>query len=151
MKWIISGVVVGAAIFGGMVVKSWTVPRDLGVEAGELKPLPFTPNAVSSQTGEAKHYVKPFPFKDSEADSVAALMEVLSSREDIEVMTQDTRYIHAVATTDLMKFKDDLEFLVDAEQKVIHFRSASRVGYSDGGMNRERYTQLYDAYEAISK
>lgn len=78
-------------------------------------------------------------------------MEVLTSREDIEVMTQDTRYIHAVATTAVMKFKDDLEFLVDAEQKVIHFRSASRVGYSDGGMNRKRYTELFEAYEAISK
>lgn len=151
MKWIISGAVVGAALFGGMVVKSWTIPRDLGVEAGHLKELPFTPNAVSSQTEDPKRYVEPFPFKGSEAESVAALLDVLTARQDIEVMSQDTRYIHAVATTPVMKFKDDLEFLVDADNEVIHVRSASRIGYSDGGMNRKRYTQLYDAYEAIAK
>jgi uncharacterized protein (DUF1499 family) len=37
-----------------------------------------------------------------------------------------------------LKFVDDLEIRIDSTQKVIHIRSASRVGYSDMGVNRKR-------------
>jgi uncharacterized protein (DUF1499 family) len=35
-------------------------------------------------------------------------------------------------------FVDDLEFRMAVEEKTIHVRSASRVGYSDLGLNRKR-------------
>ena len=45
-------------------------------------------------------------------------------------------------------FVDDVEFFVDAQQKVIHFRSASRVGYSDLGANRKRMETIRRAFLA---
>jgi uncharacterized protein (DUF1499 family) len=33
---------------------------------------------------------------------------------------------------------DDVEFVFDDESKTIHFRSASRIGYGDYGVNRDR-------------
>ena len=38
----------------------------------------------------------------------------------------------------LMRYNDDFEFLLDAGAGVIQVRSASRVGYGDMGVNRER-------------
>jgi uncharacterized protein (DUF1499 family) len=41
-----------------------------------------------------------------------------------------------------MRFVDDVEFLFDDTNKKIHVRSASRVGYSDMGVNRKRVEEL---------
>ena len=37
---------------------------------------------------------------------------------------------------------DDIEFYIDEENKIIHFKSASRVGYSDLGANRKRMDEI---------
>jgi uncharacterized protein (DUF1499 family) len=37
-----------------------------------------------------------------------------------------------------MGYVDDVEFLAAPEQNIVHVRSASRLGYSDMGVNRER-------------
>jgi uncharacterized protein (DUF1499 family) len=42
-----------------------------------------------------------------------------------------------------MRFKDDLEFLIVPGEKIIHFRSASRIGKSDLGKNRARLKELF--------
>jgi uncharacterized protein (DUF1499 family) len=42
----------------------------------------------------------------------------------------------------LLRFVDDVEFLFDDEAKTIHFRSASRTGRSDFGVNRRRMEDI---------
>jgi uncharacterized protein (DUF1499 family) len=41
---------------------------------------------------------------------------------------------------------DDVEFLADDEERRIHFRSASRTGYYDFGVNRKRMKKISEAY-----
>jgi uncharacterized protein (DUF1499 family) len=41
-----------------------------------------------------------------------------------------------------MRFVDDVEFYIVPDQQVIHVRSASRLGHSDMGVNRERIEML---------
>jgi uncharacterized protein (DUF1499 family) len=53
-------------------------------------------------------------------------------------VTRESGYLYAQSTTPLMRFTDDLEFWLDAEKGVIHVRSASRLGESDLGANRQR-------------
>jgi uncharacterized protein (DUF1499 family) len=48
-----------------------------------------------------------------------------------------------VAVTPLMRFRDDLEFLIQPDQKKIQFRSASRLGRSDLGKNRQRLKEIF--------
>ena len=62
------------------------------------------------------------------------------------MISNDGDYIYAISTTRRMKFKDDLEFFFDEQAELIHFRSASRVGYSDRGLNRDRYNELSKRY-----
>ncbi|MFQ5568071.1 MAG: DUF1499 domain-containing protein [Rhodothermales bacterium] len=57
----------------------------------------------------------------------------------------ETRRIDAVFTA--LVFKDDVALVIEphADGSVLHIRSASRVGYSDLGVNRRRVRQFFRA------
>jgi len=57
------------------------------------------------------------------------------------VETTDT-YIAATFTSKLFKFVDDFEARFDAQNNLIHLRSASREGYSDMGVNARRIAAI---------
>ncbi len=130
-----------------MVAKNMKTPSGIGVTAGKLAPLPNRPNAVSSQTENGDKHVPPFPFKGTLEASKSKILEVLDEYGNISVISSDGDYIHAISTTPRMRFKDDLEFFFDEQAALIHFRSASRLGYSDMGLNRERYDVLIKLYQ----
>ena len=50
--------------------------------------------------------------------------------------------MHAESTSALMGYVDDLELALGAAGDRIEVRSASRIGYGDGGVNRERVEAL---------
>ena len=41
-----------------------------------------------------------------------------------------------------MRYVDDVEFLYDQSKGITHVRSASRIGYSDLGANRNRIESI---------
>jgi uncharacterized protein (DUF1499 family) len=129
-----------------MFFKNKKIPENIGVREGKLAPVPSSPNAVSSQTDVREKHVAPLPFKGGLKISKAALKAVLEQYGGVEIISESDHYIHAVSTTRWMKFKDDLEFYFDSDEEKIHFRSASRVGYSDLGLNRKRYQRLRELY-----
>jgi uncharacterized protein (DUF1499 family) len=69
---------------------------------------------------------------------MADLKKVIESLEKTQIITETENYLYAEFTTKLMGFVDDVEFLMDDTAKVIHVRSASRLGKSDLGVNRQR-------------
>jgi uncharacterized protein (DUF1499 family) len=46
---------------------------------------------------------------------------------------------------------DDLEFHLDASARVIHVRSAARLGYSDFGVNRKRIEAIRAQFRPSSR
>ncbi len=62
-----------------------------------------------------------------------------------ELITEDGNYLHFEVKSLVFRFVDDTEFLLDEAEEVIHFRSASRVGYSDMGANRKRVEKIRSA------
>jgi uncharacterized protein (DUF1499 family) len=69
-----------------------------------------------------------------------------------KVITDTGDYIHAEFTSRLFRFVDDVEFSFDDTNKLINFRSASRKGYSDLGVNRKRMEEIRKRFEsALSK
>jgi uncharacterized protein (DUF1499 family) len=58
------------------------------------------------------------------------------------VVARTESYLHAEFTSLFFRFVDDVEFLVDDAAKVIHVRSASRLGRSDLGVNRKRVERI---------
>lgn len=129
-----------------LVIGNMRTPKNLGVKDGKLAELPNKPNAISTQTDNKEFYVEPFPFKENLEKSKVAVLKAVEKYGDSEIVEKEANYIRVVFTTSKMRYHDDAEFYFDEEEKVVHFRSASRVGYSDMGLNKERYNKLYDYY-----
>ena len=63
------------------------------------------------------------------------------------MVTVSDGYVHVECRSWLLAFIDDVEFVLDEPTGVIHFRSASRVGHSDAGVNRQRMEDFRRAFE----
>jgi uncharacterized protein (DUF1499 family) len=107
-----------------------------------LDPCPSSPNCVSTQAQDEGHAIAPFRYRKSRAEAKEALKEVIRSLPRTKLVEEDETYLHYEVTSLLFRFVDDVEFLFDDETKTIHFRSASRTGYGDLGVNRTRMEQL---------
>ena len=114
----------------------------LGVKNGKLLPCPDTPNCVSSQSIEKKHSIDPICWTENTLEVKQILFDTIHSMKRARVVSHDTNYVHAEFTTAIFRFVDDVEFLIDKSKKIIHVRSASRVGYSDLGVNRRRVEKI---------
>lgn len=110
-------------------------PRTLGL-------CPSSPNCVSTQAQDEGHAIGPFRYRKSRAEAKEALKGVIRSMPRTKLVEEDETYLHYEVTSLLFRFVDDVEFLFDDETKTIHFRSASRTGYGDLGVNRTRMEQV---------
>ena len=59
-----------------------------------------------------------------------------------KLVKEEEAYLHYEFTSLLLRFVDDVEFLLDDEMKTVHFRSASRTGHGDFGVNRRRMEDI---------
>ena len=82
----------------------------------------------------------------SAADAMARLKRVLAAMPRVRVVTETETYLHAESTSLVFRFVDDVEFLIDPEARVVHFRSASRAGRADLGVNRARMEAVRRAF-----
>lgn len=114
-----------------------------GLVEGRLSKCSSKPNCVCSEhKDDSIQYIDPIIIdKNTTVDYVTILKDIISDMGgNIQVESSD--YLAATFTSAMFKFVDDLEIRIDASQKVIHLRSASRVGYSDMGVNKKRASLL---------
>lgn len=123
-------------------------PATLGVHDGRFSACPDRPNCVSSDAGDEAHRVEPFRFAAEPEAAWATLRDVLTAEPRTRIVKEDGRYLHAEATSRLLRFVDDVEFHLRPERSEIAVRSASRVGYSDLGVNRKRIEGLREKLRA---
>ncbi len=116
---------------------SGTRPNNLGVKDGQLAPTPTTPNCVHSQSEDEQYKIDSLPLV-----SIAQIKEVVNSMERTEIIEESENYLYAEFTTKLMGFVDDVEFYRDEAANEVHVRSASRLGKSDLGLNRQRVEEI---------
>ena len=120
-------------------------PDTLGVTEGRLASCPSSPNCVSSRAEDPRHRIAPLAIDGPPDRAMERLEEALSSIPRIAVVTREGDYLRAEATSGLFRFVDDLEFLLDRDEGVIHVRSASRAGHGDLGVNRRRMERIRQA------
>lgn len=134
-------------------------PRDVnGTKALSL--CPPTPNCISTaeEANDEKHYVPQWSFnppgrkgpKKSAAEAMADLVAVATAG-DVEgftpkIVAQTDDYLYLEFTSPTFGFVDDVEFLLKGNSEV-EYRSASRIGESDGDANRKRIRALRKALE----
>ena len=146
MLWILVLVTAAAVGAGQAGLFEGTAPTDLGVREGKLKAPSNGPNSVSSQAAlwpghpqAQAALIAPLALQNSDGlGTMAALLQVVRSAPGAVVVKAETDYIYARFTTPLMKYTDDVEFWHDPVAGVVQVRSASRLGESDLGANRQR-------------
>ena len=121
-----------------------TRPNNLGVQNGQLAACPNSPNCVSSQApaSDKEHNIAPMTYTGEAKDAIAKLKATISVLERTKIIESSDSYLYAEFATQLMGFVDDVEFYADDNAKVIHIRSASRLGQSDLGVNRKRVEEI---------
>lgn len=122
-------------------------PNTLGVKDGQLSPCPKSPNCVVSQgQSDADHTIAPIQYDGDQATAMARLIELVKAMPRTEIIQQTDDYLYAEFTSQLMGFVDDVEFYLAPSTSVIHVRSASRLGESDLGVNRQRIETIRDQF-----
>jgi len=123
-------------------------PSNLGVTAGRLAPCPGSPNCVSSEATNEQR-VEPLPYDGDAAPARARLLEVLNGMERARVVQSTDDYVHVEFRSAVFGFVDDVEFYF-SPPGIIQVRSASRTGYYDFGVNRERVETLRARFSTTS-
>jgi uncharacterized protein (DUF1499 family) len=121
---------------------SGTRPGDLGVTNGRLKPSPSSPNAVSTQAQDTPHAIAPLTYSSSRERAMDALVKIVEATPRTRIVSRTRDYLYAEYQSALMGFVDDVEFWFEPNAKLIQVRSASRLGYSDFGVNRARIEDI---------
>lgn len=116
-----------------------------GLVSGSLSRCSEKPNCVCSEhSDDIDHYIQ--SIKNShKSDDMSKALAIIQEMGGI-INNQSDNYIAATFASKIFGFVDDLEIRTDPVHGVMHFRSASRVGYGDGGVNRKRvelFKKLY--------
>lgn len=105
---------------------------------GVFPPCPDKPNCVSSQAPDKAHFIDPIRYAGDMRTAREKLVRVLKRMSGTRIVADQGDVIQVEFRTPLLRFVDDGMFWFDDVHKVIHVRSASRIGYSDLGANRRR-------------
>ena len=119
-------------------------PPELGISGESLKDCPATPNCISS-INNGSGDMAPILFNGSKADAKEKLLSVIHSLPRTTVVEERGNYLRVEFRSQLFGFVDDVEFLLSQEQNTktkIDFRSASRLGLSDLGVNKARMEKV---------
>ena len=114
-----------------------------GLVDGHLAECGPAPNCVCSEAAEnadAGHAIDALALQVDSADEVWSVLTGAIKAAGGRVVTQSNGYLHATFTSRIFRFVDDVEFRLADDR--LHWRSASRVGYSDLGANRARIENL---------
>ena len=125
-----------------------TRPNNLGVKSGELAPCPDSPNCVSTEARDAKHRIEPLKYSTSREEAMRKLTAAIQSMPRRKIVIATGNYLHVEFSSAIFRFVDDVEFFLDDATQTIHFRSASRLGYSDLGVNRKRMEEIRRRFTA---
>lgn len=93
--------------------------------------------------------MSPLPYVENRERSIEAIKMVMGQLPRAELVDESEFGLQYVVTSKVFRFKDDVTFLFDDETRQVEFRSASRVGYTDFGVNRKRMEDVSERYRRL--
>ena len=117
---------------------------------GEFRSCPNKPNCVSSKNSNVKNYIEPIYYKGSLNNAMVDLLLTIKTFDSARIKKELDQFVHVEFTSNIFRFIDDVEFYL-TDPGVIHFRSASRIGHSDLGVNRRRMNRIRLAFNTRNK
>ena len=119
---------------------------ELGLVNGQLRPCPATPNCVCSEWPGAGAFIEPLHYSIARDAAWDSIKQAIISTGG-EIVHEQNAYLQTRYVTPLLRYVDDVELRLDEDRHVIHIRSASRVGRSDLGANRQRVSRIKNAFD----
>ena len=126
----------------GLLSCAGTRPGNLGVSEGKLADCPPSPNCVCSDAPRGSHFIEPLRLEGDPEQAWQAARRAVDAMPRTRIVRSEAGYLHAECRSAILGFVDDLELQLDAAGGVIGVRSASRLGWSDMGVNRRRVESL---------
>lgn len=150
MIWIIAILIIGVPLVGTIVLRAWASnaerPTNLGITNGQLAPCPDSPNCVATQGARPDQQMAPLAYTGPVDAAKARLLQLIQALPRVTPIADEGDYLAFVFRSQLIGYPDDVEFRFDDNAKVIHFRSASRLGRGDMGVNRARMEAIRQAF-----
>lgn len=140
-NWLIIPVIFTVLVLAGLSLLSRYRRVDTGLVNGRLRNCPASPNCISSEDSTNPSFIEPVHFA-AQPDEAWKIAELTLQEMGGTIISKNTKYLHATFTSPIIRFVDDMELRLDAAKKIVHFRSSSRVGYSDMGMNKKRVAEF---------
>ena len=126
----------------GLTACSGIIPSTIG----QFAECPSKPNCVSSKSVISDHKISPLGYNGSTDNARDSLLRLIKSMPRTNIVSEKESLIHVEFTSEIFSFVDDVEFYFE-DPGIIHFRSASRLGHSDLGVNRERMENIRQLFE----
>ena len=146
--WIALGIIFALPVFVlALLSLTASLPHRVGTHHGRLAECPDSPNCVCSQSENPAHHVEPIPFDVSVEEARDRLKQILGQMPRTTIVSESDGYLRAECRSRVFRFVDDLEFVFDDRSKPIHIRSASRAGYGDLGVNRQRVEMIRKVWQ----
>ena len=79
---------------------------------------------------------------DDSEKAFIELIQILENTPRLEIINKEKNYIHAIATSRIMKFIDDIEIKNLNQDNIFQIKSSSRLGIYDLGVNKRRVQTL---------
>lgn len=132
------------------LVMTFREPGDLWATTRVFPGCPTRPSCVSSMATDAAHRVPPLAYRGDAAAARTELENVIRALPLTSIERATPDYLHVVFRTPTMRFRDDVELLIEPAG-IIHVRSISRFGYHDQGVNGERVELLRERTAHIAR
>ena len=117
-------------------------PAERGVHDGRFLDCPQTPNCVSTMTTQPDRLVHQLNYTISREEAKSRIKDVIDELGNASLKEEKANYFWFECRSKWLGFVDDLEIYFPEKEKVIHMRSASRLGYSDLGVNEKRIEHI---------
>jgi uncharacterized protein (DUF1499 family) len=122
-------------------------PAAFGVVDGKLAPCVSAPHCVSTQAEDGRHGIDPAPYTTTRQEARERLVAIIREMPRAKIVTDAPDYVHAEFTSRRFQHVDDVEIYLDDRAKLAHFRSSSRQGYWDLGVNRQRVKEIRGKFQ----
>jgi uncharacterized protein (DUF1499 family) len=152
LRWLLALLVVGIVLLAGGVAGNDLPLRD---SPGLLARLDTYLNTHVAETVEGSPFpeLRPRHYPTSPDVLYGKITEAMSRlpRWEVVASSKDVREVHAVVTTPLLRFKDDVVVRVIPEpgRPALVIRAQSRIGRGDLGANTRHVLDLYKALESV--
>lgn len=148
-------VVMTLTLVGGVVVLMFTMGTYSRIASppapseNQLSPCPANPACVSSEAApNDSHAIAALVMEGPLLEEPLLLLKEVVEDLGGKVVRTTEGYMATTFESTIFGFVDDVEFRIDASNRVVHVRSASRVGYYDFDVNRERVERIRERVNA---